>query len=102
VKTIDPDALADYIVRVTGLEPVLVTTVLAVEHEYMYAIGLIEGPEPAWLWYDRDDLKGHPPEVDDDEIAEHIEATLAIPVEQTLAVLAAEMDYLAAQGLVSW
>ncbi|SFP61555.1 hypothetical protein SAMN05660464_3699 [Geodermatophilus dictyosporus] len=102
MKTINPEALAEYVVRATGLEPVLVTTVLAVEHEYMYALGLIDGPEPAWLWYDRDDLRGHPPEVNDDEIAAHVEATLAIPQEETLAVLAAEMDYLAAHGLVSW
>lgn len=94
-----PEAMTQYIADRTGLDAVVVTTVLAVEHEYMYALGLSEGPEPAWLWYDPTDLADHPSVVDHDEIAAHIEATLAIPVMETAAILTAEATYLTQQEL---
>ncbi len=100
MQFIDTDAQNAFIVEQTWFDLLLVETAMSFEHEYMYALGLIDGPEPPWLWYDPEEFLGHPRHVDIGEICQHMAERLDIPNETSSAIFEAELSYLQLRGVV--
>jgi hypothetical protein len=82
--SIDMAAMTKFVVEMTGADQMVVETAWAFQHEYEYGLGLRDGPEPPWLWYEPEDLAGSPPIFETAAIAGHMAQSLDLPPERHL------------------
>lgn len=100
---VDLEDVVQFVVEQTGHDRDVVEDVLALKHEYMIAIGLVEDSEITPVTYVGAEAEDLPRDiVDDTRIAADAERLLEIPEVVAEEILEAEMDYLETLGLVEW
>ncbi len=100
---VDLEDVVQFVVEQTGHDRDVVEDVLALKHEYMIAIGLVEDSEITPVTYVGAEAEDLPRDiVDDSRIAADAERLLEIPEVVAEEILEAEMDYLETLGLVEW
>ncbi len=94
------EGLIAWVAEHTTLSRTTIVSVLAVEQEFMAAVGILTGPEPyPFHFYDPEDLIGEQREVDTLRLAQDAERFLGVSVEDAHAVFGAECEYLQHRGL---
>ncbi len=88
----------EFISRGIGVDLATVAVVMAVEYEFMFGVGLIVGPEPLWVYYEKDELMGEAPVVDTLRLARDVEKRAGVPEDVAHVVLEWELRFLEREG----
>lgn len=99
-----------FIAGAIGCDLLTVEVVMDVEYQYLYGLGLIDGPEPAWTVMEPAEFSGGATSLASGQfggmshrhyVASRTEQVLGISDSLVLAILEAEVAYLMLQGVVN-
>ncbi|MFM8792122.1 MAG: hypothetical protein ACKOFX_06510 [Solirubrobacterales bacterium] len=105
---VSSDVCNNFISTVTASDLPTVEAVMAAEYEYLYGLGLVDGPEPDWVVMDPHELNLYTylmGSIDHqishrDYLASKVEDAWGIPASEVLVILEAEVSFLLLHGVI--